>query len=72
MMIDPTAMILSSSAQRRHLAGARLDGPVEPDRRAPRHRIRRSMASLLVRAGTALEPAPRRTGPAQQLRRAGA
>lgn len=72
MMIDPTAMILSSSAQRRHLSAARLDGPVEPASKEPRRRIRRSVAAMLVRAGTALEPAPRRSGQAQHLRSAGA
>ncbi|WP_154674186.1 hypothetical protein [Nakamurella lactea] len=71
-MIDPTAMIMARSAQRRHLDAARLDGPVEPARREPQRRVRRSLSALLIRAGRGLEPSPRSAGQGQPLRSVGA
>jgi hypothetical protein len=71
-MIDPIAMIIATSAQRRHLAGARLDGPVEPEPLERRHWLRRPLSAALIRAGRALEPAPCAAHQGRQLRSAGA
>lgn len=70
MQFQPTALILSAAAQREHFDGVRYDtagsGMTRSDRpgaasrvRARRdHRVRRSVAALLVRAAGAIEPCP--------------
>lgn len=76
MQFQPTALILSASAQKEHFSGARLDTArsdtgrwdvtrFEARRAHPAtpavardHRVRRSVAALLVRAAGVIEPCP--------------
>lgn len=64
MQFQPTALILAASAQREHFDSVRLDtdrrGTARPaaPTRVREHRVRRSVAALLVRAAGAIEPRP--------------
>jgi len=60
MLFDPTALILASAAQQRHLAGSRVGGPIDTVR--PR---RRSLSALRF-SGTTSASAPR-TGSTRRL-----